>query len=271
MRTLTLLLYIAGAALVAGCDDSTRPRDVAPPSAPRGLTSVTGDNEVYLSWFANPERDVSGYRVYEGPCASGSDCPYLRVGVTGGTEFVVRGLENGRTRYFAVAAYDRSGNESPLSYQDVFDTPRPEGFDRVLLNFLDDPGASAYDFSGDDVVHMNDDRADIVFGSRDEQHVMFAAFEDTDIQDAGYATSLDAVDYAPESGWSPSGSVELIAGHCYVVWTHDDHYAKFRVTSLNPQRVVFDWAYQVDVGNRELAARPTLGTPRVRRELAWVR
>jgi len=267
MRLFTLITCIA--ALAAGCDDTTGPRDVQAPSAPRGLFSITGDHEVYLSWLENPERDVVGYRVYEAPCASGADCPYRLVGSTAGTEFVVRGLDNGRTRFFAVAAYDRSGNESSLSYEDVFDTPRPEGFDRMLVNYLVDPAASAFDFSGDDVVDVNDDRADVVFGSRDGQHSMFAAFEDTDIQDAGYASSLDAVDFAPESGWSPSGAVELITGHCYVVWTHNDHYAKFRVTSVNAQRVVFDWAYQTDVGNRELASRPASKAPRVRRALEW--
>jgi hypothetical protein len=38
------------------------------------------------------------------------------------------------------------------------------------------------------------------------------------IQDAGFRTTLDAWT-SPDHGWSPSGSVELIAGHCYIVWT----------------------------------------------------
>ena len=98
------------------------------------------------------------------------------------------------------------------------------------------------------------------FGHNSGIYQMFVPDLQTDIQDAGYASSLDAVDFSPTSGWSPSGSVELIVGHCYIVWTRDDHYAKLRVTEIRPgttgvpAKVVFDWAYQVDPGNRELRA-----------------
>jgi hypothetical protein len=66
-------------------------------------------------------------------------------------------------------------------------------------------------------------------------------------------------------------------GHCYVVWTRDDHYAKFRVTDIQPaaggvpDRVVFDWAYQVDPGNRELrASRVKDGRRGATRPIAWL-
>ena len=74
-------------------------------------------------------------------------------------------------------------------------------------------------------------------------------WDDSDIQDMGYTTSLDEIQVAPESGWSPTKDVRLISGHTYVVWTWDDHFAKFRVSSISPQRVVFDWAYQLRGGN----------------------
>jgi len=185
------------------------------------------------------------------------------VGMTGATSYRVTGLANGETRYFAVAAYDRAGNESPLSYEDVFDTPRPEGFGDVLRSRPANPDLSGWDFSAYAVVPFDAEITDVYFDLRDGVPVMFAPFVDTDIQDAGYTGSLDGVDFAPLNGWSPSGTVELILGHSYVVWTHDDHYAKFRVTSVSADRLVFDWAYQVDRGNRELKAR-TAG-PRVRR------
>jgi hypothetical protein len=87
-------------------------------------------------------------------------------------------------------------------------------------------------------------------------HYMYAPYVDTDIQDAGYALSLDAVDFAPQAGWAADGVVQLIPGHNYVVWTHDNHFAKFRVVSLSdsPSRVTLDWAYQIATGNPELAA-----------------
>ena len=99
---------------------------------------------------------------------------------------------------------------------------------------------------------------------------MVAPFTDTDIQDAGYGSSLDAVDFAPSTGWSPSGTAELIVGHCYVVritTTTANFYAKFRVTALTPDEVTFDWAYQTDPNNRELKSGRSreAGVIRVRR------
>jgi len=274
MLKVTLLTL---ALLLAGCHDTTAPRDTTPPAAPRGLYSITGDHEVTLRWLPNTESDVAGYRVFQAACASGPDCPFRPVGSTTGTEFQVESLSNGVTRFFAVAAYDRAGNESALSGdfppEDVFDTPRPAGFDRVLDNYLDSPSTSGYDFSAYAAVPYDDNGADIFFGARDSLYVMFAAFQDVKIQDAGYATSLDAVDFAPSDGWAPSGTAEMIVGHCYVVetgaGTAETHYAKFRVTSVGPSRVKFDWAYQIDRDNGELAARPVREAARVRRSILW--
>ena len=82
MRKVVATLLAAAALGVAGCNDSTSPRDVTPPAAPRGLYHVTGDGQVSLSWLANTESDLAGYRVYESPCSSGQNCPYSRIGAT---------------------------------------------------------------------------------------------------------------------------------------------------------------------------------------------
>jgi len=269
-------LPIAALVLLAGCVDDEHtvvsPRDSTAPAAPRGLYSVTGDGEVFLHWQANTESDVVGYRVYQSPCASGSSCPYDLIGATTGTSFAVPGLANGVTRYFAVAAYDRSGNESDLSYNDIYDTPRPEGFGRALTNSTDAPATAGYDFSAFAVVPFDDTHADIYYSTTGGERRMIAPFTDTEIQDAGFASSLDAVDFAPPSGWSPTGAVELIVGHCYVVRITSSpgvvNYGKFRVTSLSGTQVVFDWAYQTDPNNGELSQtgpRTETATVRVRR------
>ena len=272
----TRWLLFATLLLAAGCDDGSSVSDQSPPAAPRGVYTVTGDGEVFVHWLANTESDVSGYRIYEAPCASGGSCPYDRVGTTSGTSFTVTGLNNGETRYYAVAAFDRAGNESELSTEVLFDTPRPEGFGRVLSDYLADSTQAGYDFSASAVLSPNDPGTDMFFGLSSGVYLMFVPDLNTDIQDAGYRTTLDAVDFAPTTGWSPSGSVELIAGHCYVVWTRDDHYAKFRVTEVRPgsgtapAQVVFDWAYQVDTGNRELrAGKVKNGERGATRPIAW--
>ncbi len=245
-----LLAFAAG-----GCNDTTAPSP--PPAAPRGLYSVTGDGSVTLHWLQNTESNVVGYRVYEAPCASGSGCPYDRVGSTNAVtdSFVVTGLANGVTRFFAVSAVNRDNRESDLSYETVYDTPRPAGTGAVIANYRGGhPAGAGWDFSAALAVSSNSPAADIVYSDTLGFSEMYAADVNTDIQDAGYASTLDHVDYAPSSGWSPTGSVELIPGHCYVVWTRDNHYAKFRVTSITQTFAVFDWAYQTDPGNGELRA-----------------
>ena len=276
----TFMALVIGAALIGGCHDPSvvGPGD-SPPAAPRGVRSVTGDHEVFLSWLPNTESDVVGYSIYVGDCPGGPGCLYDPIGSTRAAatppereSFVVTSLANGQLRYYAVSAVDRAGNESELSYDVVFDTPRPEGVDLQLSNALTDTLHAGYDFSAYAVVPYHDPDVDIFYGSSDGQSLMLAPFLDTEIQDAGYASTLDAVDYAPTAGWSPSGTVELIVGHCYVVRTRDagyDHYGKFRVTALTSSRVTVDWAYQVDPGNPELRARPASPAPRVPRSLAW--
>jgi hypothetical protein len=263
MRSLILLSVLALA--TSGCmeDGPTTPRDYTPPSAPRGLYSVTGDHEVFLHWMPNPESDVVAYRIYAADCPGGDGCPYASVGATEGVDFAVVGLPDGVTRWFAVTAVDRAGNESELSHDFVHDTPRPEGWSAAIEDYyLGGSPWSGWDFSSYGVTPWDASITDMFFGYDGTRYDMFVPDYATDIQDAGYVGSLDAIDLAPGAGWSPTGSVELIPGHAYVVWTRDDHYAKFRVLRLippsagRPAQVVFDWAYQVDPGNRELRLRP---------------
>jgi hypothetical protein len=259
---------LAGAA--AGCHDDDR--DVTAPAAPRGLYSVTGDRAASVRWVGNTEGDLAGYHVYVSSCPRGPGCPFQRIGTTRGTDFVATSLVNGATYYFAVAAYDRHGNESALSYEDVFDTPRPAGVNAALRDFTDEPtGPTAWDFSSARTGRYDDPTMDVFFGDNGAIAQMFAVDSYTDIQDAGWHPSLDGVDYAPPDGWSPTGTVELIVGHCYVVWTRDDNYAKFRVTSVSPAQVTFDWAYQTATGNRELSVRPARTGEPQRRAIYWAR
>ncbi|MBI5711178.1 MAG: hypothetical protein HZC42_12900 [Candidatus Eisenbacteria bacterium] len=271
-----LLPLVLVAALLGGCNDSTAPRDVTAPAAPRGLYSVTGDHRVALYWLANTESDLAGYRIYEAPCASGPDCPFARIGTTTGPSFEATGLANGVTRYFAVAAVDYAGNEGALTRNDVPDTPRPAGSGLPLDNFYPSGATNfGYDFSTYLLTSTTAAPTDIFYGYYVDglggvHQQVFVPDYGTDIQDAGYGGSLDDVDFAPNGGWSPSGTVEAIPGHNYVVWTRDDHYAKFRVVSAGPNDMLLDWAYQVDPGNRELRARPVRPEGTGRRPIVWL-
>jgi hypothetical protein len=248
-----LIAALLALGLVSCRDNTTAPRAV-PPAAPRGLYSTTGDQSVTLRWLANTETNVAGYRIYQSTCAT--TCPYTRIGTSTGTSFLVTGLANGVTRFFAVAAVDGAGNESDLSYETVYDTPRPEGIGAAMVNFRPDSVlGTGWDFPAMRSRLWSSPLVDIVYSRLGGFAEIYAADASTDIQDAGYATTLDAVDFAPAAGWSPTGAVEAIVGHCYVVWTRDNHFAKLRVTSATAGSVIFDWAYQTDPGNGELRAR----------------
>ncbi len=67
---------------------------------------------VSISWDENPESDVAGYKVYYGT-ASHTYRNTLDVGPF--TAAAIDGLSAGATYYFAVTAYDVSGNESAAS------------------------------------------------------------------------------------------------------------------------------------------------------------
>ncbi len=69
--------------------------------------------DVTLKWDANTESDLAGYKLYHGkatrtyvdpPCDTELD-----------TIFTITDLDEGVTYYFALTAYDTSGNESNYS------------------------------------------------------------------------------------------------------------------------------------------------------------
>lgn len=254
------LFAVTLALAASGCesDNPVAVRDLTPPAAPQAVHSVTGDGQVSLTWVRNTEPDLAGYRVYRGPAYEG---PFHPLGTTAAIEFIDTGVANGETYFYAVSAYDAAGNEGELSVENVFDTPRPSGVNVQLGAFANEGtggGNSGFDFSGPSVLQAPDALTDVYFDVVGGTRLMIAPDLQTDVQDAGY-TALEALDWAPDNGWSPTGTVELIVGHAYYVATRDNHYAKFRVTALSDTQVRIDWAYQIAVNNQELKRPPRVG------------
>ena len=254
MKKSKILLYllIIGSLLVLSTSCSYEGADNEPPAVPRGLRSITGDEEVMLVWYENTEPDLAGYRIYRSLTPTGY---YYEIGETNFDYFLDYGLINGQTYYYAVLAFDINGNESDLSYEIVYDTPRPEGYNDKVFDYYDYPDYAGWNFSAYSVVSYDHPACDFYYGYDDylEAPYFYVGRPGGDIQDFGYTESLDEITYAPQNGWSSTGIVEVIIGHTYIFWTWDNHYAKFRVTAIGPNYVVFDWAYQVDPGNPELA------------------
>ena len=92
---------------VVGRKGTPTPTSSAASSTPKTANAT-------VSWNANTESDLAGYRIYVGT-RSGS---YGFVGpfeVTKSTSFTVPNLPLGATYFFAVSAFDKSGNESAKS------------------------------------------------------------------------------------------------------------------------------------------------------------
>lgn len=74
-----------------------------------------------LSWEANTESDLAGYKIYYGTSPRTGDRPdggysekidVKKTVTPDKPSFVVKDLEMGKTYYFSVTSYDTSGNES---------------------------------------------------------------------------------------------------------------------------------------------------------------
>ncbi len=88
------------------------PVNIHPPSAPVLLAPLAGDTQVSLTWRANQEGDLAGYRIFLGTDPGAS----IQVdSVLGDTTIVISGLTNFVTYYFRITAIDMDRNQSVFS------------------------------------------------------------------------------------------------------------------------------------------------------------
>ena len=89
---------------------------------PLSVQNVHGA-DVTLAWDPNPEANLKGYKVYYGS-ASGNYSFMVDVG--NWTSLTISRLEAGKTYYFAATAYGPAGEESGMSGELRYNTPRPD-------------------------------------------------------------------------------------------------------------------------------------------------
>ena len=262
---LLLAILIQGCTIEGGNDVIVV--DKEPPARPRGVRAITGDGQVFIEWYGNEEYDLRGYIIYRSLNEIKDYVEIARVN-SKVTSYLDTNVVNGTTYYYAVTAYDFDGNESDLSPEIVEDTPRPAGKNVELLDYILYPDFSGFDFSDARRGSQAFDKRgmDIYFGVGDINGQFVVPFiytvtDDILIQDMGYTNSMDDVDASPTKGFT-FGAVEAITGHTYCILTRENNYAKIRVTDVRidfvgneivDAWVVFDWAYQLQVGNPELA------------------
>ncbi len=236
--------------------------DTEPPAIPRGVRSITGDDWVMVEWFPNGEADLAGYKIWRDDNGDeefdllGEVSPDSSSDV-GRFSFVDEGVINGRTYSYAVSAVDYDGNESELSPEQVFDTPRPSGNNVTLNDFNLIPDRSGFDFSqpARGAITWDLPATDVYFGFDAAVSVPYLYSDNlTELQDMGYHEYFDEVDVSPVRGFTTE-FVELIAGHVYTLLTPDRNFAKIHVIVVSETAITFDWAYQIDPDNPQLAPR----------------
>lgn len=99
---------------------------------------AAGAAQIQVTWDANTETDLAGYKVYFGTAPGQYSTP---VTVTA-PSYTLQGVTDKTTYYVAVSAFDTSGNESALSDEvsvyvpDVTPPAKPTGLLQRLIAWL---------------------------------------------------------------------------------------------------------------------------------------
>ena len=241
----------------------------AAPAAPVGLTGVSMNRAVHLSWVApsgtGSAGEVQQYRVFSTGHSAAAGCDVARwapVGATAAPAFLVAGLTNGVSQCYAVTAVSRSGMESAMT-RAWTDTPRHDARHVLVDAFAVQPASSGFIFH--DALRsqfgavVDGSRADVDFRVERGSDGRFTlrAMRDA-VRIAPYGTGpvadLSAVDVAPASGYTAS-AVIAEPGHLFVFRMERSDGPRFgavRVAYTTSHAVVLDWAYQSAAGNPEL-------------------
>lgn len=97
------------------------PEDAFPPAAPAAVVLVAGHGSVSLSWEANREKDLAGYRVWRREEGEPEDV-LLTSGLLLENAYTDPTVEKGKRYRYSMSAVDIRGNESARS-EAVVDVP----------------------------------------------------------------------------------------------------------------------------------------------------
>lgn len=264
---LKILCVVAIVVTFVGCENDNEILNPAP-AAPQGVYTITGDDAVYLYWNGPYEVDLKEYIILRSFEEFENYTEIARVTAESNRdldlliyEYIDTEVQNSKTYFYAVVTVDKSRQESDLSAESVFDTPRPQG-EVTLYPVSVDGSIAGFNLVTETVVSYLSEAADFYLEYNNSNDIYFITVGNVqiDIQDMGFSYDFDQINYAPDTGWSQFSDMELILGHTYVLWTDTDNYAKLRpVQIFNSGAVKFEWAFQADAGNRELKIIPPEG------------
>jgi hypothetical protein len=249
-----------------------------PPQAPAGVEVVALDGANYIRWSSNARdaSDFSFYRVY----LEEADGTSFLLGETDSEGFLDLLAENGVTYTYFASSVDDQGHESQGS-QAASGTPRPDYHGEWMYAYEDLPEQSGFRFSGDEMTFP------IVDGGSPGRHFrlevdgegwwmvpgpgveVFDGYWETTALKCGVGSDADcvALDEAPLTGYTTL-DMPLFPQATYVLRVPGAgggvHYGAVRVTLEGFDQdglaiMIFDWAYQLQAGNPNLAPMEASG------------
>lgn len=245
-----------------------------PPPVPDAPSVVALDNANFVTWGAG-SRDADDFSHYKIYLEDGSDSFLL--GETDSEGFLDLLAVNGGTYRYYVSAVDADGHESGGSVSGE-GTPRPDFSGEYVYDYFDAAANSGFRFAEDEgtlPVVDGDDAGRHFRLETDVDGWWLVPGPDAAIYPTGFATTAlkcgvaadaDCVDVAvaPTSGYSTT-DVSITTQESYVLRVVGDdgliHYGVIRVSLLGFDQnddalMIFDWAYQIQAGNPNLAPPP---------------
>jgi len=244
---------------------------VTPPPVPDQVAVIALDGANYVTWEANARNaaDFSHYRVYQ-RTSGGSD---FFLGETDSEGFLDLLAANGSTYSYFVTSMDVDGHESGGSGL-ASGTPRPDYHGEFIYDFLEGAADSGFRFQEDENANpiLDGDSPSIHFRLEEDgagwwlvpgpqTAIHLTGFATTALK-CGVAADASCVDLtvAPSSSYA-SNDMALEPQTTYVLRVVGDdgqvHYGVIRVDLLGYDQsgnalMFFDWAYQLQPGNRNL-------------------
>jgi len=169
---------------------------------PLSVQNVHGA-DVTLAWDPNPEANLKGYKVYYGS-ASGNYS--IMVDVGNWTSLTISGLEAGKTYYFAATAYGPAGEESGMSGELRYDTPRPDS--HFLSPTNESNGAASYTINASAGPNgSNSSPENIVFRRRISDNLRYDTPRPDNYILSPTKASEDTASYTINASAGPNGSI----------------------------------------------------------------
>ncbi len=249
-----------------------------PPPDPGMVEVVALDNANYLRWSNNArnDSDFSFYRVY----LMGNGGDNFILGETDSEGFLDLLAVNGDSYSYFISSVDDQGHES-FGSETATGTPRPDYHGEWIYAYEDVPTQAGFRFSQDELTYP------ILDGNAPTRHFrvevdangwwlvpgpgteVYDGFFETTALKCGVDSDSDcvALDQAPLAGYT-NLDMPLYPQTTYVLRVVGDdgltHYGVIRVTLLGFDQddasiMIFDWAYQLQAGNPNLAPRKAVG------------